>query len=85
MSRTSAVTKQKRPAELYSIWKLRVKYSIYVLGLAAGLVLVEWILKYAVAGPIISVREVYAYTKSKERPIIEFFFPRSVYNYVEVG
>jgi hypothetical protein len=37
------------------MWKLRVKTSIYILGLAAGLVLVEWVLKYAVAGSVISV------------------------------
>lgn len=49
------------------MWKLRVKTSIYILGLVAGLVLVEWVLKYAVAGSVISVRELCAYAKSKER------------------
>ena len=44
------------PPELNSMWKIRVKSSIYFLGLAAGLVLVGWVLKYAVAGPVISVR-----------------------------
>jgi hypothetical protein len=56
------------------MWKLRVKTTIYFLGLAAGLVLVGWVLKYAVAGSVISVRELCAYAKSKERRIVQLLF-----------
>jgi hypothetical protein len=57
-----------------STWKLRVKFSIYFLGLSAGLVLVGWILKYAVAGPVVSVREFCTYAKNRERRIVKLLF-----------
>jgi len=67
-----------------SMWKLRVKSLIYFLGLAAGLVLVGWVLKYAVAGPVVSVREFYTYAKSKERRIVLLLFQRLAYNYINM-
>jgi len=67
-----------------SMWKLRVKSSIYFLGLAAGLILVGWVLKYAVAGPVVSVREFSTYAKSKERRIVQLLFQRLAYNYINV-
>jgi hypothetical protein len=66
------------------MWKLRVKTSIYFLGLAAGLGLVGWVLKYAVARPIISVIELRAYAKSRERRIIQLLFQRLVCTYIDV-
>jgi len=57
-----------------SVWKLRVKSSIYFLGLSAGLVLVGCVLKYAVAGPVVSVREFCTYAKNKERRIVQLLF-----------
>jgi len=57
-----------------SMWKLGVKFLIYFLGLSAGLVLVGWVLKYAVAGPVVSVREFCTYAKSKERRIVQLLF-----------
>jgi hypothetical protein len=65
------------------MWKLRVKTSIYFLGLAAGLGLVGWVLKYAVAGPIISVIELRAYAKSKERRLVQLLFQRLVCTYID--
>jgi hypothetical protein len=66
------------------MWKLRVKTSIYIIGLAAGLVLVEWVLKYAVAGSVISVREFCAYAKSKERRIVQLLVQRLACTYINV-
>jgi hypothetical protein len=46
-----------------SVWTLRVKSGIYFLGLSVGLVLVGWVLKYAVAEPVVSVRKFCTYAR----------------------
>jgi len=45
---------------------------------------VGWVLKYAVAGSVISARELCAYVKGEERRIVQLLFQRLVSAYINM-